>query len=196
MSSSTTENRVSRPTRTLLLQPPRTARTPLRTKQKATTTSRTSSTPRNSYSNDRTRGRRPRSDLRDLRRSLLIVDRDGGEAAAAACQRVGGPAPTGHGPNRTPRLDPRPQRHARTGRLSPVTLERADIDGYLAASGASDLLGHRDVIEFWKSGPLPVQLHGALRGSRTRSRTPPTDGPSMPPACSSCRRGPRAAQLG
>jgi hypothetical protein len=30
-----------------------------------------------------------RSDLRDLRRSLLIVDRDGGDAAAAACRRVG-----------------------------------------------------------------------------------------------------------
>ena len=93
-----------------------------------------------------------RSDLRDLRRSLLIVDRDGGDAAAAACQRVGDrlrPVMA-----RTERLASTPDRNGMLELVTlPITLERADIDGYLAAAGASDLLGHRDVIEFWKSGP-------------------------------------------
>lgn len=93
-----------------------------------------------------------RSDLRDLRRSMLIVDRDGGDAAAAACELVGDrlrPVMA-----RTERLASTPDR---SGMLHPVdlevTLQRADIDGYLAAAGAAELLGHRDVTEFWKSGP-------------------------------------------
>lgn len=93
-----------------------------------------------------------RSDLRDLRRSLLMLDRDGGQAAEMACQRVA--ARLRPFMARTERLASTPDRN---GMLEPVHqqvhLERSDVDGYLAAASAADLLGQRDVVEFWKSGP-------------------------------------------
>lgn len=93
-----------------------------------------------------------RADLRDLRRSLLALDRDGGAAATAACERVGErlrPVMA-----RTERLASTPDRNGMLQRVTvPVTLERTDVDGYLAAASAADLLGHRDITEFWKSGP-------------------------------------------
>ncbi|MGE0487256.1 MAG: helicase-related protein [Gammaproteobacteria bacterium] len=92
------------------------------------------------------------ADLRDLRRALLAVDRDLGAAAAHICQRVSErlrPVMA-----RTERLASTPDRN---GMLQaghwPVTLERADVDGYLATAAAADLVGQRDVVEFWKSGP-------------------------------------------
>ena len=93
-----------------------------------------------------------RSDLRDLRRSLMNVDKDGGQSAELACQRVGErlrPVMS-----RTERLASTPDRSGMlTSVAMPVTLERADVDGYLAAAGAAQLLGQSDVTEFWKSGP-------------------------------------------
>jgi hypothetical protein len=93
-----------------------------------------------------------RADLRDLRRSLLILDRDGGAAAAEACERVGErlrPVMA-----RTERLASTPDRNGMLEHVSvPITLERPDIDGYLADAAAAELLGHRDITEFWKSGP-------------------------------------------
>lgn len=118
------------------------------------------------------------SDLRDLRRSLLIVDRDGGDAAAAACQRVGDrlrPVMA-----RTERLASTPDRNGMLELVTvPITLERPDIDGYLAAAGASDLLGHRDVAEFWKSGPYLLNfmeryaLKSAFENAAETGHAPP-----------------------
>lgn len=93
-----------------------------------------------------------RTELKELRRSLLTLDRDGGAAAELACQTVANrlrPVMA-----RTERLASTPDRNGMLGTVTvPVTLERADIDGYLAAAGAADLLGHQDVVEYWKSGP-------------------------------------------
>lgn len=93
-----------------------------------------------------------RNDLQDLRRSLLHLDIDGGAAAQLACQRVGDrlrPVMA-----RTERLASTPDR---SGMLEsapmPLRLARADVDGYLASSGAAGLLGLNDITEFWKSGP-------------------------------------------
>lgn len=91
-------------------------------------------------------------DLRDLRRSLLVLDRDGGKAAGKACQRVAErlrPVMA-----RTERLASTPDRNGMLADATvQVTLDRTDIDGYLAAARAAKLLGQRDVIEYWKSGP-------------------------------------------
>lgn len=91
-------------------------------------------------------------DLRGLRRSLLVLDRDGGTAAARACQRVADrlrPVMA-----RTERLASTPDRNGMLADATvQVTLDRTDVDGYLAAAHAADLLGQRDVIEYWKSGP-------------------------------------------
>ncbi|MEI2702201.1 MAG: helicase-related protein [Baekduia sp.] len=91
-------------------------------------------------------------DLRDLRRSLLVLDRDGGATAALACQRVGDrlrPVMA-----RTERLASTPDRNGMLAdATTQVSLERTDIDGYLTAAHAADLLGQRDVVEYWKSGP-------------------------------------------
>lgn len=93
-----------------------------------------------------------RADLRDLRRSLLCIDRDHGAAAAAACERVGSrlrPVMA-----RTERLASTPDRNGMLQEMVlPVSLERSDVDGYVAAAAASKLLGDRDIVEFWKSGP-------------------------------------------
>lgn len=91
-------------------------------------------------------------DLRDLRRSLLVHDRDGGTAAARACQRVADrlrPVMA-----RTERLASTPDRNGMLADATvQVTLDRSDVDGYLAVAHAAELLGQRDVIEYWKSGP-------------------------------------------
>ena len=91
-------------------------------------------------------------DLRDLRRSLLVLDRDGGAAAAQACQRVADrlrPVMA-----RTERLASTPDRNGMlVDGTTPVALDRSDVDGYVAAARAADLLGQRDVVEYWKSGP-------------------------------------------
>lgn len=93
-----------------------------------------------------------RYDLASLRRSLMIVDRDGGAAAEAACTRIAQclqPVMA-----RTERLASTPDRSGMLGRVDvPVSLERSDVEGYLTIAATADLLGHRDVIEFWKSGP-------------------------------------------
>ena len=93
-----------------------------------------------------------RLDLRNLRRSLLSIDRDGGDAAVLACQRVAGrlrPVMA-----RTERLASTPDRNGMLEPVPmPVKLERHDVDGYLAAAGAAEMLDSRDIIEFWKSGP-------------------------------------------
>ncbi len=91
-------------------------------------------------------------DLRDLRRSLLVLDRDGGVAAARACQRVADrlrPVMT-----RTERLASTPDRNGMLADTTvQVALDRSDVDGYLAAAHAAALLGQHDVVEYWKSGP-------------------------------------------
>lgn len=93
-----------------------------------------------------------RADLRDLRRSLLAIDRDKGAAAAAACERVG--ARLRPVMARTERLASTPDRNGMLAtRTLPMTLEQSDVDGYLAAATAARMLGDRDVVEFWKSAP-------------------------------------------
>lgn len=98
-----------------------------------------------------------RTELRELRSSLFVLDRDGGASAEEACRKV------------SKRLQPVMARtekltatQDRNGMLKtvnvPTTLERADIDGFLAASSAAELLGHREVTEYWKSGPYLVNF--------------------------------------
>ena len=93
-----------------------------------------------------------RADLRDLRRGLLALDRDEGAAAVAACRRVGErlrPVMV-----RTERLASTPDRNGMLeAREWSTELSGSDIDGYLAISTAAEIVGHRDVVEFWKSGP-------------------------------------------
>ncbi len=93
-----------------------------------------------------------RVELLELRHSLLVLDHDGGDSAEQACRRVS--ARLRPVMARTERLASTPDRN---GMLEPkpvpTTLERADIDGFLAASTAAELLGHRDIAEYWKSGP-------------------------------------------
>ena len=121
-----------------------------------------------------------RIELGDLRRSLLIVDRDGGESAALACQRVGDrlrPVMV-----RTERLASTPDRSGMLEQVHvPVTLERPDIDGYLAAAGAAELLGQRDVVEFWKSGPYMLNfMEGyALKNAFDEATVPGQSSPRL-----------------
>ena len=92
------------------------------------------------------------ADLRDLRRSLLVLDRDGAAATTTICERVRDrlrPVMA-----RTERLSSTSDRNGMLQTVAvPVSLERTDVDGYLAAATAAELLGQRDVTEFWKSGP-------------------------------------------
>lgn len=93
-----------------------------------------------------------RADLASLRRALMVIDRDGGVAAEAACDRITRclqPVMA-----RTERLASTPDRNGMLGPVMvPVTLEPSDVEGYVTIAKTADLLGHRDVIEFWKSGP-------------------------------------------
>ena len=98
-----------------------------------------------------------RDDLRELRRSLLTIDRDDG-VASAACLRVGD------------RLRPvmvRTERLASTQTeimLKPinvnVALERPDIDGYLAAWECRRSARQRDVVQILEVRPVSLELHG------------------------------------
>lgn len=93
-----------------------------------------------------------RYDLASLRRALMVIDRDGGVSAEAACTRITQclqPVMA-----RTERLASTPDRSGMLGRVDvPMVLEQSDVEGYLAIARTAEILGHRDVIEFWKSGP-------------------------------------------
>ncbi|MBM3673034.1 MAG: helicase [Actinobacteria bacterium] len=93
-----------------------------------------------------------RSDLKELRRGLLSLDRDQGATALTACERVAErlrPVMA-----RTERLASTPDRSGMLTAVQPsITLEKSDVEGYVATATAARLLGQHDVVEFWKSGP-------------------------------------------
>lgn len=91
-------------------------------------------------------------DLRQLRRDLMAIDQDLGEAATASCERVASQLRPIMA--RTERLASTPDRSGMLRDLTQtVELQADDIAGFLAMDQLAQTLGQRDAVEFWKSGP-------------------------------------------
>ncbi|MDZ7731773.1 MAG: hypothetical protein U5R31_00485 [Acidimicrobiia bacterium] len=128
-----------------------------------------------------------RDDLRALRRGLLCVDRDRGASAEAACRRVGERLQPVMA--RTERLAATPDRSGMLGAGEmPVSLERADVEGYLAAASAAEVLGRARRGRVLEVRALPSELHGGLRPQAGVRGLTTRRGPCPPSCASSSRR--------